>query len=129
MVFLRYHLPVILYAVLIFVGSSISGLPPEIPYFDFRDKVLHIFEFAGLGVLLWRSIQWWKLRWSILPILMLSWVLGMVYAASDEIHQLYVPGREASAYDWLADIIGLAAGLSAAYIFFEKRRILKNGPN
>ena len=60
---------------------------------------------------------------------MLAWGLGIGYAASDEIHQLFVPGRQADVSDWLADIIGLAAGLGAAYIFSRNSRIEKSLPD
>lgn len=89
---------------------------------------MHFLEFAGLGALLWRSIRLWSLKWRALPTWILAWGMGITYAASDEIHQLYVPGREGSTYDWLADIIGLAAGLSTAYIFYRNSRIIKNLP-
>ena len=129
MVFLRYHLPVIVYAVFIFVGSSLSSLPPEIPVFNFGDKILHFCEFGVLGLLFWRSIRLWNIRWKGWPILILAWGLGICYAASDEIHQLFVPGRQADVTDWLADIIGLAAGLGAAYIFSRNSRIEKSLPD
>jgi VanZ family protein len=34
--------------------------------------------------------------------------LGIIFAASDEIHQLFVPGRFCSVADFLFDCIGLA---------------------
>ena len=80
MVFLRYHLPVIVYAVLIFVGSSLSSLPPEMPIFNFGDKILHFCEFGVLGLLFWRSIRLWNIRWKRWPILMLAWGLGIYVA-------------------------------------------------
>lgn len=43
--------------------------------------------------------------------LLLSFLLCTVYAVSDEIHQLYVPGRGARAADVLIDCSGTAAGL------------------
>ena len=33
-----------------------------------------------------------------------------MYAISDEWHQSFVPGRQLSAWDWAADLAGLAAG-------------------
>jgi VanZ family protein len=33
------------------------------------------------------------------------------YAATDEVHQLFVSGRQGSALDWLIDTIGVAAGV------------------
>ena len=123
MKFLRYHLPVILYAGLIFAASSISKIPDEIPEFDFRDKLIHFFEFLLFGWLLWRSSNKWNINTGSLRFKALVLLLGVLYAASDEIHQLFVPGRHGSIYDWAADIIGLAVCLATAYIFIEKRVI------
>ena len=123
MIFIRYHLPVIVYAGLIFLASSISTIPSELPEFSFRDKIIHITEFMILGSLMWRSAKRWNLEIKSNRFKTLVFVIGAIYAASDEIHQLYVPGRNGSFYDWLADIIGLAIGLATTYIFYNKRKV------
>ena len=63
-------------------------------------------EFAILTFLL---IRWLKNRLISVPI-----SLAALYAASDEIHQLWVPERGGRVTDWLIDMIGviLAAILS-----------------
>jgi VanZ family protein len=33
-------------------------------------------------------------------------------AALDELHQLFIPGRDAEVSDWLADTVGATAGLA-----------------
>ena len=41
-------------------------------------------------------------------------MLGLLIAAAaalDEVHQLYIPGRNGSAADWVFDTAGVAAGL------------------
>jgi VanZ family protein len=121
MTFIRYHLPIILYAALIFMLSSISKIPEEIPAFDFSDKLIHFFEFALFGWLLRRSALKWKTKTESFKFWFILLIIGAVYAASDELHQLLVPGRFGSIFDWLADIIGLAAGLSTAYIYDRKK--------
>ena len=123
MIFIRYHLPVIVYAGLIFIASSISTIPPNLPEFSFRDKIIHITEFMILGSLIWRSAVKWNLKFRSAGLIILVFIIGAVYAASDEVHQLYVPGRNGCFYDWLADIIGLAIGLITAYIFYNKRKV------
>ena len=125
MIFVRYHLPVIIYAGLIFAVSSISKLPDEIPQFDFSDKLLHFFEFMLFGWLLWRSAFRWKIYTYSAKFMIVVLMLGSVYAASDEIHQLFVTGRQGSIYDWIADTIGLAAGLATAYIFIRKKGVVR----
>lgn len=36
--------------------------------------------------------------------------LGALYALTDEWHQAFVPGRTASAGDWIADVVGVMLG-------------------
>ena len=39
-------------------------------------------------------------------------VAGALYGATDEWHQSFVPGRDASVLDWLADLCGVTLGYS-----------------
>jgi len=39
---------------------------------------------------------------------------GIVYAATDEVHQLFVSGRHGSPLDWLIDTAGVVAGVAIA---------------
>jgi VanZ family protein len=120
--FIKYHLPVLIYAGLIFWGSSISSIPAKFP-FTIKDKFLHIGEFAVFGILLTRSAA--VMVRSRRQRLILFWILlsGGVFAASDEIHQYFVPGRTCDIYDWLADIVGLALGAAIVYIVIRKKRV------
>ncbi len=43
--------------------------------------------------------------------LFLSWGIGTGYAATDEIHQLFVPGRSGQLSDVLLDSAGVMAGI------------------
>jgi len=44
-----------------------------------------------------------------------SLILTAIYAGSDEIHQLFVPTRSASLFDWFAD---LAGGVTAVIVIY-----------
>jgi VanZ family protein len=77
-------------------------------------KCAHAGEYAVLALLLWRAVRkpappggspW---RWSQAGLVL---VLAALYAASDEIHQAFVPSREASVSDVLLDTTGAALGL------------------
>ena len=99
--FIKYWLPVIIYAIIIFSVSSIPGkdIPPV---FKYQDTVFHFLEYAGLSLLLNRALKdipGFK-RFSLVLILCL------LYALSDEWHQSFVPGRNASLYDAAVDGIG-----------------------
>ena len=125
MTFLKYHLPLIVYAGLIFILSSFSTLPRQMPDFTLSDKVAHLIEFSILGLLLWRSGIRWRIRLSKLSLLLLMILIGVIYAASDEYHQYFVPGRECHILDWVADVVGLAVGAVTAYIFSERKENFK----
>ena len=64
-------------------------------------KGYHVLEFAILAFLLFR---WLHKRPMWIPL-----VLSALYAATDEIHQLWVPARGGRVTDWLIDMIGISA--------------------
>ena len=72
-------------------------------------KAAHMTEYAILSVLLYLWLERWQfteLRKNILAVFM-----SMLYAASDEIHQLFVRGRTGSARDVIIDSIGAVLGV------------------
>ena len=72
-------------------------------------KAAHFFVYTVLGILLyWDFIPSCgsvrkKVGW--------VWAAGTAYAVSDEIHQLFVPGRSGQVRDVLLDSVGVAAGI------------------
>ncbi len=103
--FVRFQLPLILWAALIFIESSIPGNKfPSTPLGS--DKLVHItiyFIFCWLAFRM-LSNQSSKLLSSLS--LYLSAVMTIVYGFSDEFHQLFTPGRSADMYDLAADALG-----------------------
>ena len=53
-----------------------------------------------------------KKRTSISRGLLIPWVITTAYAATDEMHQLFVPGRSGQVSDVLLDSAGAMAGLA-----------------
>ena len=106
-------LPVFLWAGIIFALSSISQITvAEFFLWDFAaKKVAHLAEYAVLYALFLRATE---KNW------VLSFVMTMVYAASDEIHQSYVPGRTAAVYDLAFDFSGASI---SAYIIWKLKQI------
>ena len=83
-------------------------------------KCAHMFEYAVL---------FWLTRWSAITIRrpayivpgMLSFVICLLYAASDEWHQSFVPGRSAQMQDEAVDMAGsLIAAFLVPYFFALK---------
>jgi VanZ family protein len=112
---LRFWKLVALWAVTIFGLSSIPGRAfPSLPIFSY-DKFLHAGVYAVLGGLCFFALQKTSgLRTSRL--IALSMALAFLYGVTDEIHQLFVPGRSADPYDAAADGIGGLAGALAAAV-------------
>jgi VanZ family protein len=111
-IFFRYWGPVCGYAGLIFYLSSQPHPEQDLPSFVrlFSDKILHVIEYAMLGGLCYRAFRWgtnesWRQRAIPLAILLAS-----LYGISDEVHQAFVPFRDSSWLDWLADTIGATLG-------------------
>ena len=103
-VVLRLWAPVLLWAAVIFALSSVSDLGTGLGTWDLvLRKIAHAGEFAVLGALLLRAVR------EELPAL----ALGIAYAATDELHQHFVPGRVGSALDVLIDAVGVAIGVTA----------------
>ena len=71
-------------------------------------KLAHFAEYLILGVLLYRALH--VERRSSLRAAVLALALAALYAASDELHQRFVPGRGAAVSDCLIDVAGAAAG-------------------
>lgn len=99
--------PALVWAAVLFVFSSRPRLPADLG--GGLDKVAHFGAFAVLGLLLAHAALAWRLRmrWPVL--------VGLAYAASDELHQYFVPGRYPDAADWVADALGVVAGCFLLY--------------
>jgi VanZ family protein len=115
--FLFYWLPIFIYCLLIYIQSSYPSSEdiPLIPYFD---KVLHFAAYAFLGGLLLRALKTLPIKDNIRLAIILSITLSSLYGISDEIHQYYVPYRNADIMDVLADILGSIFGV---YIYQSGR--------
>jgi VanZ family protein len=94
--------PVVVWAAVIFGLSSIPSLSSGLGTWDeVLRKAAHVTEYAVLGALLYRAVG------RELP----SLLLGIAYAATDEVHQHFVHGRHSSPFDVAFDACGLALGL------------------
>ena len=92
---------------LIFFLSSISSYGNEKELVG-ADKIAHFWEFGILGFLFLRAWSknhnvskiWWRV----------ALILGAVYGIGDEIHQIFVPGRDFDLRDWAMDILSAWVG-------------------
>ena len=93
----------------IFAGSATPAkeIPPGVGSFS---KVLHLAEYAMLGFLIYPYVSWRNMP------LLLAAAVATVYGVSDELHQLFVPGRECDFFDALTDCAGSIIGAYASKI-------------
>jgi VanZ family protein len=108
-----YWLPAVLYAGVIFYMSSQSHPEEQLPSFlfkDISDKALHAVEYAGLGGLCYRALRWGMSGQMASHALLFAIATASLYGMTDEMHQLFVPFRESSWQDWLADTAGAVVG-------------------
>ena len=98
--------PAVAWAAVIFALSSIPSLGTGLGTWDLvLRKVAHFAEFGILGWLLVRALR-------DAPAAVLA---GAAYAVTDEVHQLFVSGRQGSPLDWLIDAAGVVAGVAVAF--------------
>lgn len=102
-------------------------------------KLAHFTEYAVLGMLMLNAVmQVERVSGRSKPngstgsrrAAAIAWVLCTIYAITDEIHQLYVPGRTGKPLDVLIDSSGVLAGVLLAALAFHivrKRRQRKRG--
>jgi len=126
--FLYYWLPLIFYCLAIYIQSDFPS-PEHLPSFEFSDKVLHFFAYALMGVLFYRAYQTLQIKDNLGMLILLSVVSASLYGISDEIHQYYVPFRNADILDVMADIFGAVCGVYLYHLWMfskYKRQMTEN---
>lgn len=85
-------------------------------------KNAHFFVYLVLGVLVMNALNsnsWWSKKRQIL----LTLVICISYAISDEVHQLFIPGRGAQVEDVLIDSAGASVGVLIYVVFIKIKDI------
>jgi VanZ family protein len=104
--------PVVAYMAVIFYVSSLpeAPLPPGV-----ADKPTHAFGYLGLAVVMIRALAGGLPGRITGAIAVQGTLLTIAYGVSDEIHQMFVPGRSAELVDLFADAIGACAGTACCW--------------
>ena len=92
----------------VFWLSSLSEVPGAQ---HFWDKLLHAVGYAVLGVLALRAFHGGFARLRPAPTA-LAGLTVILWGISDEVHQSFVPGRNASVWDVVADAVGFALAVA-----------------
>lgn len=113
--FLKYWLPPVMWAAVIFAFSSRpTATVSEIYWSDFFfKKFIHLVEYGILATLLYRGLINSKMQKTKAGYL--SILLSFLYGASDEFHQSLTPGRDPTLRDVIIDTVG--AGLAIYFLW------------
>ena len=103
-----------LFILLMIIGSSLKGNSIPKSYIFTLDKLLHIIEYFIFGTLLFFVFFFISKKPDVI-----SFIIGMFYSLIDELYQSTVIGRDSSALDVLADIIGLILSILFIKLFLN----------
>jgi VanZ family protein len=111
--------PAVLIMLIIFIASGTPG--NEIPGFGAADFIVkkggHMFVYALLAIAYSHAMGKGNSRYGFT----IAVCLAILYAASDEFHQKFTPGRNASFWDVCFDAAGAFIGLKL-WCYFQTRR-------
>jgi len=119
--FLNYWLPLIAYCLAIYIQSDHPS-PERLPTFAFSDKVLHFAAYGLLGILFFRAYATLSLKDRRNMLILMSIASATLYGISDEIHQIFVPFRQADILDAVANAIGSICGVTIFYYWKVKKK-------
>lgn len=105
----------------IFLVSGLSH-PPGAAHIAGHDKLAHAVAFMVMAGLVSMAASVSIRRWSTRGWAWFGWLFAVVYGATDEIHQRFVPGRSSDVFDLLADAIGASVAAVVFYFWHVRRR-------
>jgi len=115
------HLPFIVYATLVLLVSSLPRLPDPDLGIKFLDKLAHGLEYMIFALLGLRAICATKIKYNTTTRYAFFMLFSLAFAALDEWHQIYIPGRQADWLDFLSDSLGLGLGIILFWLFIERQ--------
>lgn len=116
------YLPLTVYWIVLFVATT---LPTEsLPSVSISDKLQHFGAYLVLAILFNLTISFQnKIKLIREKHYFFTIIIIGIYAAFDEIHQYFIPGRSCELADFIADMVGLLVGLSIVLLIrvFDSR--------
>ncbi len=79
-------------------------------------KIAHFSEYLILGILLILTLK----EFNVKRYYLLSIIIAVIYASSDEVHQLFLVGRSAKVLDVFIDSFGSIVGILIVKLRFKK---------
>ena len=91
------------------------------------DKLAHAAEYGVFALLLFRALFWPQYKGlqkaELKKGAFVTLVVSGLYGLTDEIHQIYVPGRAATFPDWLADFVGASIAVALClYLIYPRQK-------
>ena len=122
---IRYWGPVALYAGFIFYLSSQSFFPDTLPSYvqKMGDKAHHMMAYGLFGVLWYRAFRWSAGSRGARRAVLLAILAATLYGITDELHQSFVPLRDADLWDVAADTAGAAVAVFAMDRWVSRRTV------
>ncbi len=80
-------------------------------------KLAHFTEYLILGILVSNMLRCFDKK------IYLGIIICVLYAISDEVHQVFVPGRSCQVYDMLIDSFGSLSGILLVNMFIKRKKI------
>ncbi len=117
---MRYWLPVLLWAGVIFLFSTLQATTTtEFFLADFiLKKTAHMVEYAILTILLYRAFK--ENGTTKRKAAVYSVIISAIYAGTDEYHQSFTPGRQPTVRDVIFDTIGASLGIYTIWKLLPK---------
>jgi VanZ family protein len=110
---LRTVLPLALMAVIWWLSDQPSVGPDLGDWARLATSAVHFAEFALLY-----ALWWWALRGNALA----AAAIALAWAGLDEVHQSWVPGRDADPIDFVVDAAGIAFSWALCRSLARRRR-------
>ena len=111
------------YAVLILIFSSIPDLSPPQLGFEYQDKFYHFIEYSIFSVLLFFALLNSQRDFLRKNVLLISLLIGASFGILDELHQKFIPGRQADILDFTADFVGVALIQICFWIYHRRKSV------
>jgi len=103
---------------ILFIATT---LPAErLPSLGFTDKLDHFIGYFILAFLVNLMLMYQrKSKFLFERAPFATVVICLFYGVVDELHQLFIPGRSAETWDWVADALGTLTGVLIVYILMN----------
>lgn len=98
--------------------NSQTGLPIKLDYNYIFRKVIHFVEYFVLAFIIFKALMISGIKGKNL--IRYTLILCIMFAAIDEFHQMFIPGRSPRIYDVIIDSFGSFCGLYVTHFLLRR---------